>query len=155
LALGIGAIVYGCVQSVIGFTDRDAAKHEATAPGVIVRVYHGKGTTYDYEFRVNGVLMRDSSGSCRTPLTPGDCKVGGQVLVYYTYEPSTDSKLEDFADASREALQLGIWTVPIGVLLTGGSLLARKLVGASESSEDDDDSSKEDDSEVISIAPKD
>jgi hypothetical protein len=47
LMIGVGTIIWGCVQAVIGFTDRDAAKHEATAPGVIVRVdYYRSSPTY-------------------------------------------------------------------------------------------------------------
>lgn len=101
LMIGVGMIIWGCVQLVHGFADRDAVNHEATAPGVIVRTDHNRsgGPTYYYEFRVNGILMQDSSGDCKTSLTRVGCNAGGQVLVYYAYEPFNASKLEDFADA--------------------------------------------------------
>lgn len=157
LMIGVGVIIGGCVQLVHGFTDRDAAKHEATARGVVVRVDHNRsgGPTYYYEFRVNGGLMQDSSHDCNTSLTRVGCNAGGQVLVYYTYEPFNASKLEDFADASRHAFRTSLLEVPFGLLLTGVSLLVLKLRGRSDSSKDTDDPSSEDDFTGIPIAPKD
>lgn len=155
LALGIILTVVGCVVILIGLTYRDEAKHEATTTGVIVRVVHGKSTTYDYVFRVNGIKMNDSGGTCKTPLTSIGCKEGGQVLVYYAYEPTTNSMLEDFADAAREKLQLGTGLSAVGLLMVGASLFMRKTEGGSDSSGEDNDSSNQDESEVLSIAPKD
>jgi hypothetical protein len=156
LMIGVGMIIGGCVQSVIGFTDRDAANHEATAPGVVVRVdYYRSSPTYYYEFRVNGGLMQGSSGDCNTSLTRVGCNAGGQVLVYYTYEPFNNSKLGDFADASRHAFRTSLLEVPIGLLIAGVSLLVLKLGGGSDSSKDTDDASSEDDFTGIPIAPKD
>ena len=108
---------------LIGLTYQDAAKHEATATGVIVRVYHGKSTTYYYEFRVNGTKMSDSTGTCKTPLTNQFCQVGAPVRVYYTYEPTNDSMLEDFADAARAKLQVGTVLSAFGLVLMGISWL--------------------------------
>jgi uncharacterized membrane protein len=155
MVLGVILTLVGCFMIIVGFTYRDEAKHEATTPGVIVRVIHGKSTTYDYVFRVNGIKMNDSGGACKTPLTSDGCREGGQVLVYYGYEPTTSSMLEDFADAAREKLQLGAVLSSVGLLMVGVSLLMRKFGTASDSSEDDHDSSNHDDSEVISIAPRD
>jgi hypothetical protein len=155
MVLGILLTLVGCVMIFIGFTYRDEAKHEAATTGVIVRVVHGKSTTYDYVFRVNGIKMNDSGGTCKTPLTSNGCRERGQVLVYYAYEPTTNSMLEDFADAAREKLQLGAALSTVGLLMVGASLLMRKFGTVSDSSEDDNDSSNHDDSEVISIVPKD
>ncbi len=155
LVPGIMLTLVGCVMMIIGLTYRDEARHEATTTGVIVRVIHGKSTTYDYVFRVNGIKMNDSGGACKTPLTSDGCREGGQVLVYYAYEPTTNSMLEDFADAAREKLQLGAVLSTVGLLMIGASLFMRKIEGGSDSSEEDNDSSNQDDSEVISIAPKD
>jgi hypothetical protein len=156
LVLGLVAILIGSVEAVVGLIYRDAARHEATAPGVVVRVdYYRSSPTYYYEFRVNGGLMQDSSHDCKTSLTRVGCNAGGQVLVYYTYEPFNDSKLEDFADASRGPVLSAILMFPIGLLLTGGWLLARRFRGGADSSQETDDASSEDDFTGIPIAPKD
>jgi len=147
-ALGVGITIFGCIQLIIGVTYRDAAKHKATAPGVIVRVLHGKSTTYDYEFRVDGIKMNDSSSACMTPLANGGCREGGQVLVYYAYEPTNISMLEDFSDAAREKLKSGSWMAAIGLPVIGISLVLRRFGGKSEDAVDD---SEEDTSEVLSI----
>lgn len=104
---------------------------------------------------MNGVLMQDSTGDCKTALTRLGCSAGGQVLVYYTYEPSNASKLEDFADASRHAFRTSLLEIPFGLLLTGMSLLVLKLRGDSGSSKDTGDASSEEDFTGIPIAPKD
>jgi hypothetical protein len=155
LIYGIGLAVVGSVIVLIGLTYRDAANHEATTTGMIVRVNHGKSTTYHYEFRVNGIKMSDSSGACKTPLTPDGCKKGGQVVVYYTFEPTTNSMLKDFADAAHEKLQWGTGLTAVGLLLIAGSWLMRRSGGSSGSDEEGDGRSQEDASEVLSIAPRD
>jgi hypothetical protein len=155
LAFGSMACILGCVLLVTGLTDRDAAKHEATTPGIIVGIKHGKGGPfYDYEFRVNGIKMSDSGGDCKTPLDPRGCSVGGHVLVYYTFQPTNSSRLEDFADAAREKLRWATRVSVVGVLLIGISFLLRKL-GYSDSSDDNDDTPQDDSSEMPSIAPRD
>jgi hypothetical protein len=156
---GVGLTIFGCIQLIIGLTYRDAAKHEATAQGAIVSVLHGKNTTYDYEFRVNGIKLSDNSGACRTPLATGGCREGGQVLVFYAYEPMNISMLEDFAGAAREKLHLGSWMAAIGVLSIGVSMIVRRS-GRSEDATDDSEegspgNSGEDASEILSIAPRD
>jgi hypothetical protein len=55
-------------------------------------------------FLVNGVKMDDYSEVCPTPLAPGACfNENGLVLVYYSYQPYPNSRLEDFAIASSHA----------------------------------------------------
>jgi hypothetical protein len=155
LAFGIIACVVGGFLLVTGLTDRDAAKHESTTPGVIVGIRHGRGGPYfEYEFRVNGIKMSDSSGECKTPLNPQGCGVGDHVLVYYTFQPSNASRLEDFADAAREKLGWATALSVGGVLLIGISFLLRKL-GYSDSSDDNDDTPPDNPSEVLSTAPRD
>lgn len=154
LAFGIMACAVGCFLLVTGLTDRDSAKHEATTPGVIVGIRHGRrGPYFEYEFRVNGIKMSDSSGECKTPLNPQGCGVGDHVLVYYTFQPSNNSRLEDFADAAREKLGWATVLSVVGVLLIGISFLLRKL-GYSDSSDGSDDT-QDNPSEVLSIAPRD
>jgi uncharacterized protein DUF3592 len=155
LAFGIIACVVGCFLLVTGLTDRDAAKHEATTPGIIVGIQHGRGGPYyDYEFRVNGIKMNDSGGDCKTPLDPQGCSVGGHVLVYYTFQPSNNSRLEDFAEGAREKLGWATGLSVVGVLLIGLSFLLRKL-GYSDSSDNSDYTPQDESSEMPSIAPRD
>jgi hypothetical protein len=155
LAFGIMACVVGGFLLVTGLTDRDAARHEATTTGVIVAIKHGRGGPfYDYEFRVNGIKMSDSGGDCKAPLNPQGCGVGDHVLVYYTFQPTNNSRLEDFADAAHEKLIWAARASALGVLLIGISFLLRKL-GYSDSSESDDDTPPDNPSEVLSIAPRD
>jgi hypothetical protein len=155
LAFGIIACVVGGFLLVTGLTDRDAAKHEATTPGIIVGIKHGRGGPYfEYEFRVNGIKMSDSSGECMTPLNPQGCGVGDHVVVYYTFQPTNSSRLEDFADAAREKLGWATGVSVVGVLLIGISFLLRKL-GYSDSSDDSDDTPPDDSSGMPSIAPRD
>jgi hypothetical protein len=154
LAFGVIACAIGGFLLVTGLTDRDAAKHEATTPGVIVAIKHGRGGPfYDYEFRVNGIKMSDS-GDCKTPLEAQGCSVGGHVLVDYTFQPSNNSRLEDFADGAREKLGWATGLSIVGVLLIGISFLLRKL-GYSDSSGSDDETPPDNPSEVLSIAPRD
>jgi hypothetical protein len=110
---GLFGTIAGGYQCAKGYNYRVAAEHEATAVGRIVGLYQGKGgIAYHYVFSVNGVKMDDYSEVCETPQTRGACMNDGFVLVYYSYEPFANSRLEDFSLASKYALKLG------GLLLT-------------------------------------
>ena len=98
-------ILIGGYQCIRGHNYSVAAQHETTTVGNIERVHVStKGTTYFYQFSINGVRMDDYSDVCRTPLAPGACNNHGPVLVYYSYQPYANSRLEDFAAASCSCL---------------------------------------------------
>jgi hypothetical protein len=112
---GVVGIV-GVVECVKGRDYSVAAQHQVTAVGHLLNVPGRKGA-YQYEFSVNGVKMVDSSNMCTTPLTLEACANKGTVLVYYTYEPYPNSRLEDFASASAFAYRVGKPMLAIGLPL--------------------------------------
>src|SRR5580765_5209098 len=112
-------IVVGCVLLYFGWIYADAAKREATTVGTIIHVVHGKGSRYEYVFKINGVNIKDDSGTCHTALTPSGCKEGALVLVHYDREHLSESMLEGFGAASRERLFMGAWMIFCGLLLSG------------------------------------
>jgi hypothetical protein len=112
-------IVIGGVLLFFGWTYADAAKREATTVGTISGVINGKGSTYQYSFKVNGVTIHDDTGTCRTDFTPQGCQQGAQVLVHYDRDHISRSMLEDFGAASRQRLFIGGWMVCCGGLLIG------------------------------------
>jgi hypothetical protein len=97
----------------------EAAKHEATAVGVITYVTEGRSRSYDYEFQIDGVRLIQDSDTCKTALTPQGCKVGSSVLVYYAHLPVLIARLQEFGAASRETFVWGSFFVFIGLLLFG------------------------------------
>jgi len=102
-----GAVgIVGAIECIKGHDYSVAAQHQVTAVGHLLNVPSRKGA-YQYEFSVNGVKMVDSSDMCTTPLTLEACSNKGTVLVYYTYEPYPNSRLEDFATASAFAYRVG------------------------------------------------
>ena len=129
---GIFALIIGTCQCVKGHTYAVAAQHEATTVGRIDRILHGKGGhSWHYVFSVNGVAMDDYSEVCETPLAPRACYNNGPVLVYYSYEPYQNSRLEDFASAGRNAYRSGkialVIALPVLVLTASGiAILVRK-----------------------------
>jgi hypothetical protein len=136
---GLAGSVAGCYQCVEGQIYRVAAEHESTAVGRVVGFYTGRGGSfaYHYVFSVNEVAMDDYSEVCSTPLTPGACDKKGSVLVYYAYQPFANSRLEDFAIASKRAFRLGeMWLaigLPVFVLPCAVfAVLARKNKGEGE-----------------------
>ncbi len=130
----------GGYQCVMGHNYSVAAQHEATTVGNIVRVHtSAKGTAYFYEFSVNGVKMDDHSDVCRTPLAPGACNNHGPVLVYYSYQPYSNSRLEDFATASTHAYHIGIPTIAISLPLYALALAVIAIVSRKSKGEDDSD----------------
>lgn len=141
---------------------RDAAEHELSTVGQIVNISeYGRSDKYDYDFTVNGVRMRDYSAACDTPLTPVSCIIGGPVRVYYSLQPFSNSRLGDFAVASRDAFQTGNRALIIGasllVLCTAIFAIQRRMnKDEPESDEDvDEDSPSDNPDDVLSIAPRD
>lgn len=118
IGLGIMASAVGVDQCATGYAYSVAARHQATTVGRITRVDHGKGGPYyRYVFSANGAKVDDYSGVCSTPLTPDACWNNGQVLVYYSYEPYANSRLEDFGVASTHCYKIGVPWLLFGVSL--------------------------------------
>jgi|HubBroStandDraft_1064217.scaffolds.fasta_scaffold15314_2 hypothetical protein len=67
LILAAILIVVGSVQLLSGRRYADAAKSEATAVGVISYLTRGgkSGTTYNYEFEIDGIKLIQDCGTCR------------------------------------------------------------------------------------------
>lgn len=135
LILGLVGTAVGGYQCVKGHIYSEAAQHEATTVGRVVRVSN-RGA-FKYVFSVNGVKMDDFSESCATPLTPDACYNNGPVLVYYSYQPYQNSRLEDFTVASKHAYLIGIPALAIGLplfVLSGAvtAILLRKDQRADE-----------------------
>jgi len=125
--LGTGVGGYQCIT---GHTFSVAAQHEKTAVGRVVGRSLEKGRrhsrfnplsdepiNYHYVFSVNGVKMDDTDQVCATPLVPGACSNNGPVLVYYSYQPFPNSRLEDFKAASADAYRFGQPALAIGLPL--------------------------------------
>ena len=113
---GIVGLFIGTYQCVKGHIYFVAAQHEATAAGRVVGMYHGKGgSAYHYVFSVNGVEMDDQSEVCATPLARRACDNNGPVLVYYSFQPFSNSLLEDFFVASSRAYRTGKFALAMGL----------------------------------------
>ena len=123
LLAGLGGILFGGVRCVQGYTYSVAAQHQATAAGRVVGKLYGKGgSSYHYVFSVNGVDRDDTSKVCATALAPGACDNKGPVLVYYSFQPFPNSRLEDFSDARRHAYRAGTIGLYIGLPLLALSI---------------------------------
>lgn len=143
--LGGAGTLAGSIECLKGHDYALAAKQESTTVGKIVEVIHGKSTSYRYEFSVNGVKVDDDSPICSTPLTPGACQHNGPVLVYYSYQPYSNSLLQDFAEARSDAFRDGKFLLALGLplLILPGTALALLLRPGKSS----------DGSDVIHIVP--
>ena len=158
---GLFGTYFGGYRCIAAHTYAVAAQHEATTVGRVVRIVSGKdGPAWHYVFSVNGVKMDDYSRVCATPLAPGACDNKGPVLVYYSYQPYSNSRLEDFAVAGRKAYRTGggalAIALPCLVLSSAGMvILARKKKNEGDSDpEDEKGRSKSDDvPDAIHIAP--
>ncbi len=113
--LGAMASGFGCYECAEGHSYRVAAESEVTTVGHIVQAPRSRKGTYRYEFSIKGVRMEDYSNVCFTPLAPGACENNGPVLVYYSYQPSPNSLLEDFADAGSFSYRVGKFLLAIGL----------------------------------------
>jgi len=184
IAGGFYLALHGVVPCIKGHTYSVAMQHEKTTVGRVVRVSHRSSshyhqgqwsgildaifwapwehrstTEYTYAFSVDGVKMDDSGDVCATPLTPGACDNLGSVLVYYSYEPYSTSRLEDFAVPSRNFYRTGKLVLAIGLPLlvlfcAGMAVLGRKDKGARPNPEDQKGTSKHNNEpDVIHIVP--
>ncbi len=162
VVLGFFGTLFGVPYCLIGHNYSVAAQHEATTVGRITKITYGsKGSVaFHYAFSVNGVQFDDYSGVCRTPLAPGACYNQGPVRVYYSYQPYSNSRLEDFAAASANAYRFGAPALAIGLPLFVLSVAALIILARSDKPEDDPDPeaekgrSKSDDvPDVIHIVP--
>ena len=118
ILLWVIATIFGCYQCIKGHNYSVAAQHESTVRGRVVHVSSGKGgPTYRYLFSVNGVSVDDYSEVCDTPLQPDACWNNGPVLVFYSDEPFSNSRLQDFAVASSEAYRAGKSALIVGLPL--------------------------------------
>lgn len=133
LLAGIVGTIVGCWQCISGHNFAVAAQHESTAVGRITG--YGKHGAFMYKFPVNGVMMDDYSAVCRTSLAPGACHLNGSVLVYYSFQPFSNSRLEDFSAASADAYRIGEPALAIGLplfVLSIAALVVLSRKGRSE-----------------------
>jgi len=138
----------GVLRCIVGYTFSLEAQHEKSTVGRLVsrnREHHfhhsiphlnpfaNQEFVYHYVFPVNGVQMDDSDRVCKTPLAPGGCGKPGPVLVFYSYQPFSMSRLEDFAVAGRNTIQSAKLPLAIGLpllLLGVAGMFARRPVPA-------------------------
>ena len=143
---GLFGTFYGGYQCMEGHTYSVAARHEATAVGRVVKILHGKGgIAYSYVFSVNGVKMSDYSNVCATPLAPGACFSNSPVLVYYSYQPFSNSRLEDFAVSSTKDYRSGVPALVIALPIFGLSCAGMLILSRKEKEDDDSDSTHQGD----------
>jgi hypothetical protein len=126
LVLGVFFVVLGGAYCNMGHEFSLAGRYEATTVGRIVSIEYGRhGQIWKYVFSVNGVKYNDSSRTCRTPLAPGACNNNGPVLVYYSFQPFQQSRLQDFVVASKRAYEVGETALAIGFILLIGVFIAK------------------------------
>jgi hypothetical protein len=154
LLLAAILLLVGSVQFFLGWSYADAAKGEATAIGAITYITGGKGgSTYNYEFEIEGVKLEQDSGTCQTPLTPQGCKVGAPVLVYYAHTPVLETRLQEFGAASREKYFKGGSMAGCGLFLIGFYLILKKTGKDSEEPDEPDEGGSKNEPEVLHIVP--
>ena len=153
LPAAICLISFGCAQLFLAWRYSDASRREVSTVGTIIHVHHGKGTTYLYEFQVNGVTIRDDSDTCVTSIFPPACEEGGQVLVYYDPDDPSLSKMQELLAASRKKLFWAAWTTGIGLLLLWLHFWNKGNGANSENSEKPDAGEQNEQPKVLHIAP--
>lgn len=136
LLLGIAGTVVGTWQCISGHNFAVAAQHEATTVGRVIGTYKGD---WHYEFTLNGVKFDDWSAVCRTPLAPDACYGYGSVLVYYSFEPFQNTRLEDFSAASAHAYRIGKPALGIGLPLFILTCVVAVILSRKDKSNDDPD----------------
>jgi hypothetical protein len=146
-------IVVGTVQLMMGWSYTEVSGREDTTVGTLIRVFHGKGSTYEFSFKVNGVTIQDGTGTCRTALTPSGCTEGAAVLVYFDPERVTGALLEEFGAAGRGKIFFGSWMVACGLLLTGLHFFFKRALASPDESEETDYDKPDDGPEVIHVVP--
>lgn len=88
-------------------------------------------------------MVDDCSEVCETELKPGACYNYGPVLVYYSYQPYQNSRLQDFAIARRDAFRIGEFAFVIGLLLLVLPSIALFVFPRKGKSDDDSNSEEE------------
>lgn len=150
---GLWATLGGIIRCIEGYTFSRDALHEKSTVGRVVssQLEHGgrgprhlnpladQATIYHYIFWINGVQMDDHDQVCKTPLVPGACRKNGPVLVYYTYEPYRNSRLEDFAVASRNTTRSAKLPFAVGLPLLVLSAACIFILERKNISDDDSD----------------
>ncbi|MFZ1939187.1 MAG: hypothetical protein WBA18_20795 [Terracidiphilus sp.] len=160
LLAGIAGTFVGAYQLVKGHIYSVAAQHEATTIGRVVGMYYGKGgSAYHYVFTVNGVQFDDASKNCTTPLAPRACDNKGPVLVYYAYQPFSNSLLEDFSVAGDRAHRFGKFALAISlpILVLAGAtivILVRKDKRREDYDPNADRNTPDDVPDDLHIAPR-
>lgn len=133
--------------------DADSARREKTTVGVIDDISGGRGTTYYFEFVIDGVKLYGESGSCRTALTPKGCKIGAPVLVYYDQNSTLRSKLEQFGAASSDDFAIGSCMVFGAFMVTLMHFLARRVIGSDDETDEIDVDRPDEGPETIHVVP--
>lgn len=153
VVLAIILIGVGGFQLVKGLYYREVSRREAATVGILLYVYHGKSSTYDYRYEVNGVAIRDESGSCKTALSPAGCVVGAPVRVYYDRDQVTETLLQEFGAASREKISFGCFMLGGGFLLLVLYPIAKKFLSGPDESPDIDVDTPAVGPEIIHVVP--
>ena len=160
LLAGIAGTFVGTYQFVKGYIYFVAAQHEATTSGRVVGMYYGKGgPAYHYVFTVNGVKFDDASKVCATPLAEGACNNNGPVLVYYSFQPFSNSLLEDFSVAGDRAYRFGkfVLAISLPILVLAGAtivILVRKDKRREDYDPNADRNTPDDVPDDLHIAPR-
>lgn len=162
LLLGTVGTVVGGWHCVKGHNYAVAAQNEATIRGRVIGMLSGKGgPAYHYVFSINGVELDDYSDVCTTPIVPEACDNKGPVLVYYSYKPFANSRLEDFAVASARAYRIGKPLLAVGfplLVLTSVAIAIEARKGKPENDNDPENRSGTSKSDVVPdalhIAPR-
>lgn len=158
IGFGIVAGVAGIYQCARGYIYSVASKHETTTVGRITRMGHSRGGAYyQYVFSVNGAKVDDDSDVCSTPLTPDACWNNGPVVVHYSYEPFSNSRLEGFKVASKNSYKTGAtWLIIATSLFLFGiaaSALSRRGKGDGDAMEEIREDEPEDLEKPIHVIP--
>jgi hypothetical protein len=145
MVLGFFATVFGCSQCISGHNFAVAAEHEATVVGRVTKIVTGShgSVNWRYVFTVNGVNYDDYSPVCRTPLEPGACERNGRVLVYYSFQPIQNSRLQDFRAASAHSYGYGQPLLAIGLPVFLLAIAAEVVLSRKPKSKDERDRENE------------
>jgi hypothetical protein len=153
IPLAIICMVVGGVQFMMGWSYAEASKREATAVGALVRVTHGRSSTYVFQFRLNGALIRGDTSTCRTALTAAGCSTGASVLVYYDPDQTAGPMLQEYGAAGRARIFMGGWMLFFGLILITWGFFFRSRGGDTQSSGEQDDEGNDGERDVLHIAP--
>ena len=153
VVLAIILMGVGIFQLLIGWSYIGDSKKEASTVGRLVRVHHGKGSTYVYVFAVNGLRIEDDSSTCSTPLTSSGCEVGAAVLVYYNRDKLSETLLEEFGAAGRGKIFFGAWMAGASLLLFGLHFIFSRFLKSPDESDDVDSDAPVNEPEILHVVP--